>query len=135
MLNEPFVICTSLMLAALCDIETGRIIGENGLAVAVRDNHPVTPLHTLAIRRRHATTWFDLSVPEQRAIGLLLDTMRKQIATTDATVSGFNVGMNCGEVAGQTISHAHVHLIPRRQGDVADPRGGIRAVIPEKAVY
>jgi len=89
-LNEPFVICTSLMLAALCDIETGRIIGENGLAVAVRDNHPVTPLHTLAIPRRHATTWFDLSVPEQRAIGLLLDTMRKQIATTDATVSGFN---------------------------------------------
>lgn len=119
----------------LCNIDTGRIIGENGLAVAVRDAYPVTPLHSLVIPRRHATTWFDLSVPEQRAINLLLDTLRKAILTADNVVLGFNVGMNCGEVAGQTVPHAHVHLIPRRRGDVEAPRGGIRGVIPGRASY
>ena len=116
----------------LCDIDTRRVIGENGLAVAVRDGYPVTLLHTLVIPRRHATTSFDLSVPEQRAISLLLGTMWKEIKASDNTVEGFNVGINCGEVAGQTVPHAHVHLIPRRRGDVDEPRGGVRGVIPGK---
>jgi diadenosine tetraphosphate (Ap4A) HIT family hydrolase len=120
---------------SFCDMEAGRIIGENALAVAVRDAYPVTSLHTLVIPRRHTTTWFDLSVPEQRAINLLLDTMRKAILTADSAVVGFNVGMNCGQVAGQTIPHAHVHLIPRRRRDVEDPRGGVRGLIPGKASY
>jgi diadenosine tetraphosphate (Ap4A) HIT family hydrolase len=119
----------------LCGIDSKRIIGENVLAVAIRDAYPVTPLHTLVIPRRHVITWFDLSVPEQRAINLLLGTMRKEILTADSAVLGFNIGMNCGEVAGQTISHAHVHLIPRRRGDVEEPRGGVRGVIPGKAIY
>ncbi len=118
-----------------CEIDADRIIGQNRLAVAVRDAYPVTPLHTLVIPRRHANTWFDLSVPEQRAISLLLDTVRKEILAADNTVGGFNVGMNGGEVAGQTLPHAHVHLIPRRKGDVEEPRGGIRGVIPGKATY
>lgn len=119
----------------LCDIDAERIIGENVLAVAVRDTYPVTPLHMLVFPRRHATTWFDLSVPEQRAINLLLDMERKAVLVEDNTVSGFNVGMNCGDVAGQTVPHAHVHLIPRRRGDVEEPRGGVRGVIPGKASY
>ena len=75
------------------------------------------------------------SVPEQRAINLLLDTLRKAILSGDDTVLGFNIGMNCGEVAGQTVLHAHVHLIPRRRGDVKEPRGGVRGVVPGKASY
>ena len=119
----------------LCSIDAPRIIGENGLAVAIRDAYPVTSLHTLIVPRRHAITWFDLSVPEQRAMNLLLDKTRREIMTADNAVLGFNIGMNCGEVAGQTISHAHVHLIPRRRGDVDEPRGGVRGVIPGKALY
>jgi ATP adenylyltransferase len=118
-----------------CDLERDRIVGENRLAVAVRDAYPVTPLHTLVIPRRHETTWFDLSVPEQRAISLLMHSTRQEITARDRTVLGFNVGMNCGETAGQTVPHAHVHLIPRRSGDVDDPRGGVRCVIPGKADY
>jgi len=120
---------------SFCDIDAARIIGENALAVAVQDKYPVTPLHTLVIPRRHAPTWFDLSVPEQRAISLLMETVRQEIMTADKTVMGFNVGMNCGEAAGQTVPHAHVHLIPRRSGDVEEPRGGVRGVIPDMADY
>jgi len=89
----------------------------------------VTQLHTLVIPKRHAATFFDLFEPERRAINQLLDAVRVEIRKKDASVSG------SGDAAGQTIGHAHVHLIPRRQGDVQDPRGGVRGVIPGKAVY
>jgi ATP adenylyltransferase len=92
-------------------------------------------LHTLVISRRHAATFFDLFEPERRAINQLLAGLRADIVKKDALVSGFNVGMNSGEAAGQTINHAHIHLIPRRQGDVKDPKGGVRGVIPGKAAY
>ena len=85
--------------------------------------------------KRHAATFFDLFEPERRAINQLLDGLRAEIMKKDPSVSGFNIGMNNGDTAGQTISHAHVHLIPRRQGDVQDPRGGVRGVIPGKAAY
>jgi ATP adenylyltransferase len=110
-------------------------IASNSLAFAVPDAFPVTRRHTLIIPRRHAATYFDLSEPERRAIGLLLDQVRADILKSDRMVAGFNIGMNAGEVAGQTVAHAHVHLIPRRQGDVEDPRGGVRGVIPGKAAY
>jgi diadenosine tetraphosphate (Ap4A) HIT family hydrolase len=100
-----------------------------------RDNYPVTQLHTLVISKRHATTFFDLFEPERRAINQLLDGLRVEITKKDPLVTGFNIGMNSGDAAGQTIGHAHVHLIPRRQGDVQDPRGGVRGVIPGKAAY
>jgi ATP adenylyltransferase len=87
------------------------------------------------ISKRHAPTFFDLFEPERRAINQLLDKVRAEIVQKDDSVSGFNIGMNNGGVAGQTVSHAHVHLIPRRQGDVQDPTGGIRGVIPGKANY
>lgn len=118
-----------------CGIDTGRIIAENELCYAIRDGFPVTPLHTLVIPKRHVADYFDLYQPELNAIQSLLQDQRKQIMTTYPTVSGFNVGINAGAEAGQTIFHVHVHLIPRREGDVADPRGGVRGVIPDKQKY
>ena len=87
------------------------------------------------ITKRHAKTFFDLFEPERRAINQLLDVLRIDVMKRDVSVGGFNIGMNNGDIAGQTIGHAHVHLIPRRQGDVQDPRGGVRGVIPGKAIY
>ena len=118
-----------------CELQADRIIASNALALAIRDNYPVTELHTLVIPKRHSATFFDLFEPERRAINQLLDEVRIDILKKDAAVSGFNIGMNSGETAGQTISHAHVHLIPRRHGDVQEPRGGVRGVIPGKAAY
>jgi ATP adenylyltransferase len=118
-----------------CDVPADRVIASNTLAFALLDNYPVTRLHTLVIPKRHAATFFDLFEPERRAINQLLSGLRVEIMSKDASVSGFNIGMNNGDTAGQTISHAHVHLIPRRDGDVQDPRGGVRGVIPGKAVY
>ena len=77
----------------------------------------------------------DLGDPERRAMGVVMDEARRAVMEADRTVEGFNVGMNCGEAAGQTVRHAHVHLIPRRKGDVEEPRGGVRGVIPGKAGY
>jgi ATP adenylyltransferase len=116
-----------------CTLPADRIIASNTLAVAIRDKFPVTPLHTLVMPKRHATTYFDIFEPERRAINQLLDGLRAEIMKRDLSVSGFNIGANSGESAGQTVGHALLHLIPRRQGDVGDPRGGVRGVIPGKA--
>ena len=118
-----------------CGIDSDRIIAENELCYAIRDGFPVTPLHTLVIPKRHVADYFDLYQPELNAIQTLLNEQREQIRTADPAVTGFNVGINSGADAGQTIFHVHVHLIPRREGDVADPRGGVRGVIPEKQKY
>jgi ATP adenylyltransferase len=118
-----------------CELSEARTVASNGLAYAIRDAFPVTPLHTLLIPRRHTLTYFDLFEPERRAVSIMLDQIRTDILERDRTVAGFNIGMNSGEVAGQTVNHAHVHLIPRRQGDVANPRGGVRGIIPDKANY
>ena len=111
------------------------MIAQNQLAYAVRDTSPVTPLHTLVIPRRHVASYFDLATDEKRAIEDLLEATRRDIVKRNPAVAGFNIGINIGAVAGQTIFHCHVHLIPRRPGDVANPRGGVRAVIPGKADY
>jgi diadenosine tetraphosphate (Ap4A) HIT family hydrolase len=108
-------------------------VGSNALAYAIRDGNPVTPLHTLIIPRRHVESFFDLHGAEQNAIFALLDEMRSNIQQKDETVGGFNIGINNGEVAGQSVPHVHVHLIPRRRGDVENPRGGVRGVIPRTA--
>jgi ATP adenylyltransferase len=118
-----------------CELPVDRIIASNALALAMRDNYPVTELHTLVIPKRHSATFFDLFEPERRAINQLLDEVRVDIMKKDASVSGFNIGINSGETAGQTIQHTHVHLIPRRKGDVQEPKGGVRGVIPGKAAY
>lgn len=118
-----------------CELSADRIVASNALAFAVNDNYPVTRLHSLVMPKRHAATYFDLFEPERRAINQLLDGLRAEIMKKDTSVSGFNIGMNSGDTAGQTIGHAHVHLIPRRQGDVQDPRGGVRGVIPGRSAY
>lgn len=118
-----------------CELPADRVIASNALAFASRDNYPVTQLHTLVMPKRHAETFFDLFEPERRAIFQLLDELRTEILEKDVSVIAFNIGMNNGDAAGQTIGHAHVHLIPRRQGDVQDPTGGVRGVIPGKATY
>ena len=118
-----------------CDMDSKRIVAENALAIAIRDGYPVTPLHTLVIPKRHTDTYFDLFTSERRAIEQLVDSQRAEIAVKDQAVGGFNIGINAGEVAGQTVMHCHVHLIPRRNGDVPNPRGGVRHVIPGKGNY
>ena len=120
---------------AFCDMPAARIVAENELSYAVRDLYPVTPQHTLVIPKRHVADYFDLYQPERNAAQALLEAEREKIRSTDKEVSGFNVGINCGEDAGQTIFHRHIHMIPRRKGDVDDARGGVRGVIPAKRVY
>ena len=118
-----------------CETAQGKMIAVNELCYAVRDNYPVTPLHTLVIPKRHVADYFDLYQPELNAIGALLSTLKTEIVAADGAVTGFNIGVNAGASAGQTIFHCHIHLIPRRGGDVANPRGGVRGVIPEKQSY
>ena len=102
---------------------------------ALYDGFPVTEHHTLIIPKRHVASYFDLGQSEINAINQLLLTEKKTIEKIDRTVTGFNIGINSGESAGQTVFHCHVHLIPRRQGDVKEPRGGVRHVIPGKGNY
>jgi ATP adenylyltransferase len=118
-----------------CNISEERIIAENDLAYAIRDGYPVTPLHSLIIPKRHAETYFELGQSEINACSELLRKMRNEIETRDREVTGFNIGVNNGESAGQTVAHCHIHLIPRRSGDVEDPRGGVRHMIPDKGYY
>ena len=121
-----------------CDIQSKdrlRIISENTLAFAIRDGFPVTEGHTLFIPKRHAFDYFELSQAEINAINQLMTQQKDLLQLSDKTIEGFNIGMNCGEVAGQTIFHCHVHLIPRRKGDVENPRGGVRHIIAGKGFY
>ncbi|MBR4987349.1 MAG: HIT family protein [Methanocorpusculum sp.] len=106
----------------------------NELAYAKFDAYPVSPGHLLIIPRRHAADWFDLDSAEQQAI-LNLVSEAKLLLDEKYSPDGYNIGINCGEAAGQTIFHVHVHLIPRYAGDVEHPRGGVRGVIPAKRNY
>ena len=104
------------------------------MAQAVYDTYPVSPGHVLVIPRRHALTIWDLSDEEYASCFALVRQARAIIEARHGT-DAFNVGVNCGVLAGQSVMHAHIHLIPRYRGDVPDPRGGIRNVIPHKAHY
>ncbi len=122
-------------MCLFCEIPAERIVARNDLAYAIHDGFPVTPLHTLIIPKRHAETYFELTEAEILACNQLLSKCRNEILKSDPKVEAFNIGMNAGEVAGQTIFHCHIHLIPRRKGDVENPRGGIRHLIPGKGYY
>jgi ATP adenylyltransferase len=112
-----------------------RIIAREGTVIAIRDKFPVTYLHTLVLPRRHVSDFFDLTPKEKADADRLLLSLKDRIIKEDPSVTGFNLGVNCGVTAGQTIMHAHIHLIPRRQGDTLNPRGGVRGVIPAKMDY
>lgn len=118
-----------------CNIEEERIINENEYFLVIRDAFPVALLHTLFIPKRHCKDYFELTQAEINAANQLIHTERERLLKLDKTITGFNIGMNCGEDAGQTIFHCHVHLIPRRKGDDESPRGGVRKVIDGKGNY
>ena len=118
-----------------CKIEKSKIVSENDFFIVVRDNYPVTELHTLIISKRHTASYFELEDSEKISLIKTLDKQKNLLLQNDSTIKGFNIGINDGVEAGQTIMHFHAHLIPRRTGDVQNPRGGVRGVIPEKQNY
>lgn len=126
--NQPSPDCP------FCSLPELRIVHANALAVVVRDAYPVAPGHSLVIPRRHARSFFELHPSEQAAMLSLLDQARAELAGEFAP-DGYTFGINDGTAAGQTVPHVHLHLIPRHRGDVDDPRGGIRWVLPAKARY
>ena len=118
-----------------CNIEEDLIVHEYKHFYIIRDVFPVTPLHSLVITKRHVVSYFQCSKKELDEIPVILDTQKTELKILDDTITGFNIGMNIGEDAGQTIFHCHIHIIPRRKGDTANPRGGVRGVIPDKQKY
>jgi diadenosine tetraphosphate (Ap4A) HIT family hydrolase len=117
-----------------CTLAPARVIAENELAVVVRDGFPVSPGHTLIIPRRHIGSFFDLAGEERTAMLTLLDSAKTELET-EFHPDGYNIGINDGVAAGQTVPHLHIHLIPRYVSDSADPRGGVRWVLPRNAKY
>ena len=122
------------LLCAFCVLPWQRVIDEIGSAIAIRDAYPVSPGHTLLIPKRHVGSFFDLSETERCDILNLLD-RAKVMVDKELQPQGYNIGINDGPCAGQTVPHLHVHLMPRYAGDSLDPRGGVRWVLPEKAKY
>ena len=118
-----------------CGLSEDRILDESDTCLVIYDLYPVTPLHILIITKRHVTSYFELDSQEREEVQQLIDIHQQRISNEDKSVTGFNIGINCGEDAGQTVMQCHVHLIPRRKGDIDDPRGGVRGVIPDKRVY
>lgn len=117
-----------------CTLPASRVVGQNEHAIWIRDAFPVSLGHSLVIPKRHVGSFFEVSREELTALLDLLG-QAKAAAVAEFHPDGFNIGINDGAAAGQTISHLHIHLIPRYAGDQEDPRGGVRWVIPEKADY
>ena len=118
-----------------CSIGESRIIEQSSLALAFRDKYPVTPLHTLVIPKRHCNNYFDLSQAEINGMNRLAHIIKENAMKEDKSITGFNIGFNVGEDSGQTVDHCHMHIIPRRKGDIQNPTGGIRNIIPGKGDY
>ncbi len=114
---------------------TTRIIAENNTVYAIKDSSPVTANHVLILPKRHCKDYFHLSKQECCDTDELVRALKESILKKDPAVTGFNIGMNCGVSAGQTVFHTHIHLIPRRDNDTPNPRGGVRGVIPDKMDY
>jgi diadenosine tetraphosphate (Ap4A) HIT family hydrolase len=117
-----------------CQLNLSSVIASNAHALALSDGFPVSPGHTLIIPKRHVASFFELTPEEQGVILELLAEMRQRLLT-ERNPDGFNIGINDGAAAGQTVMHLHIHLIPRHAGDQPDPRGGVRWIFPDKAAY
>ena len=117
-----------------CQIVPARIVRENALAFVIRDRFPVSPGHTLIIPRRHVGSFFDISDAERASMHYLLTEAQRDL-DAEFHPDGYNLGINDGPAAGQTVPHLHLHLIPRFRGDCTDPRGGVRWIFPDKADY
>ena len=118
-----------------CKVDKKNIIYENDYAYVSYDSYPVSKFHSLIIPKRHISDFFDLNKDELVACYDVIHKIKKEIEKKDKLVKGFNIGTNAGLISGQTIMHCHIHLIPRRKGDVDNPQGGVRAVIPLKQHY
>jgi ATP adenylyltransferase len=118
-----------------CNIEEKRVVSENELSFSIEDKFPVTSLHSLIIPKRHIPTYFQLGQSEINAVNQLLSQTKDRLLKRDPQITGFNIGINDGQSAGQTIFHCHIHLIPRRENDVENPKGGVRHLIPGKGPY
>jgi diadenosine tetraphosphate (Ap4A) HIT family hydrolase len=117
-----------------CDLPPQRIVRRSEKCVAFADAYPVSPGHTLVIPERHVRSFFETSAEEKAGLFRLLEWCRNDLSARYAP-AGFNIGINDGQAAGQTVMHLHVHLIPRYAGDKKDPRGGIRWIFPQNADY
>lgn len=117
-----------------CTLPANRIVLENFDGMAIDDGFPISPGHTLIIPRRHVGSFFDLSEAERNSLLSLLEGAKRRLDKQFGP-DGYNIGINDGLAAGQTVPHLHIHLIPRFHGDREDPRGGVRWIIPEKADY
>ena len=119
-----------------CNKKNCKIISSSKFFFIIRDTaYPVTKHHTLIVANRHISDYFDLNNDELVDLSAILKKQKKELVDLDGKISGFNIGVNIGKDAGQSIMHCHIHLIPRRKGDVEDPRGGVRGVIPSKQKY
>ena len=118
-----------------CNTSKKEFVFENNLAFASFDSYPVSKFHSLIIPKKHTENYFDLSNDEILACNDLILKIKNKIQIDDSSVHGFNIGVNSGKAAGQSILHCHIHLIPRRKGDVENPQGGVRAVISSKQHY
>jgi diadenosine tetraphosphate (Ap4A) HIT family hydrolase len=124
--NNPCIFCNS---------KTSDISHENEFAYASYDTYPVSDYHYLIIPKRHIENYFELTDEELIACNDLIKIVKKETLNKDKSIKAFNLGTNIGKIAGQTIMHCHIHLIPRRQGDVLNPQGGVRSVLPQKQHY
>ena len=118
-----------------CNIKENNLLDENELAYVSFDSYPVSDQHCLIIPKRHVKDYFELTDEEIISCNQLINKIKNEIEIKDSLVKGFNIGTNSGKAAGQTIMHCHIHLIPRREGDVDNPQGGVRGVIPLKQHY
>ena len=117
-----------------CTLPPARLLATRATAIAIRDAFPVSPGHTLIIPKRHVASFFDITDAERADLLALLSFVRDDL-DREFHPAGYNIGINDGAAAGQTVPHLHIHLIPRYAGDQPDPRGGVRWVIPDKAAY
>ena len=118
-----------------CSKEKLNIVYEDDVFYVIRDAYPVTKDHTLIILNEHNKTYFDLRDKDYVQLNNIIKFQKDSLLKKDNSITGFNIGINEGETAGQTVMHLHIHLIPRRKGDIDDPRGGVRGVIPSKQKY
>ena len=118
-----------------CNSKISGIAHENDLAYASYDTYPVSEFHCLIIPKRHVIDYFELTDEELVACNDLIKVIKEEILIKDKNVKAFNIGTNAGKIAGQSIMHCHIHLIPRKEGDVKNPQGGVRSVIPQKQHY
>jgi diadenosine tetraphosphate (Ap4A) HIT family hydrolase len=118
-----------------CNPKVSGVAHENDLAYASYDSYPVSDQHCLIIPKRHIVDYFELSNEELISCNDLIKIVKNEILNKDQSVKAFNIGTNAGKESGQSIMHCHIHVIPRREGDVENPQGGVRSVIPKKQHY